>query len=627
MNIKTLLFISSLVLGIISSSSVLADDKEDYKALMDMATSDTMVMMPMRDGVRLATDVYRPKNAVGKLPTILLKTPYNENKLQRGSLRMAKLAVENGYAFVIQNERGRYYSEGEWQILGHPRTDGYDTLSWIEEQEWSSGKVGTFGCSSSAEWQLGLAAQNHPAHTAMVPAAAGAGIGKVGRYTEQGNWYKGGVHQTLFSIWLYSVQQNLAPRFPDSLTQKQLQRLRKSYDLSAQMPEVDWKEQTKKLPLESWFENINGNDGPFLEMVKREPGDPEWLEGGLYHDTEDFGVPALWLNSWYDVSQGPNLDLFNHVTKNASDPEVRDNQYMVIAPNLHCGFWRIPKYDDLIVGERNMGRVKMDPDALIIEWFDYWMKDAKSDFKKNNSKVKYFTMGANEWQTADNWPPKSSKPVTLYLSSAGEANSLYGDGKLQLTKSSKSEQDNYQYDPMNPVQALGGSVCCNSGASPGGSYDQRAIEARQDVLVYSSEPLDKDMEVTGHIDITLYVSSDAKDTDFTVKLVDVDPDGVAYNVDDTIQRARYREGYKTPVFMQKGEVYELNFSPLSTSNLFKAGHRIRLEVSSSKFPQYMRNLNTGGNNYDEIKAVVANNSIHHANQYQSRIVLPVKTVE
>ncbi|WP_026843605.1 CocE/NonD family hydrolase [Brumicola pallidula] len=185
----------------------------------------------------------------------------------------------------------------------------------------------------------------------------------------------------------------------------------------------------------------------------------------------------------------------------------------------------------------------------------------------------------------------------------------------------------YHNDPMNPVQAIGGSVCCNSGASPGGSYDQRAIEARQDVLVYTSEPLDKDMEVTGHIDITLYVSSDAKDTDFTVKLVDVDPDGVAYNVDDTIQRARYREGYETPLFMKKGEVYELNFSPLSTSNLFKAGHRIRLEVSSSKFPQYTRNLNTGGNNYDEIKAVVANNSIHHANRYQSRIVLPVKTVK
>jgi putative CocE/NonD family hydrolase len=623
MNNKTC-FITSLILSLVFSACAFADDKEDYKALMEIATSDTMVMMPMRDGIRLATDIYRPKNAKGKLPTILLKTPYNENKLQRSSLRMAKLAIENGYAFVVQNERGRYYSEGEWEILGHPRTDGYDTLSWIEKQEWSSGKVGTFGCSSSAEWQLALAAQNHPAHTAMVPAASGAGIGKVGRYNEQGNWYKGGVHQTLFSIWLYDVQQNLYPTFPKGLSQQQLQRLRKSYDLDANMPPVDWKSQTKVLPLESWLESVNGNDGPFLEMIKRSPADPAWFEGGLYHDTEDFGVPALWLNSWYDVSQGPNLELFNHVTKNASDPEVRDNQYMVVAPNLHCSFWRIPKHDNLIVGERDMGKVSLDPDALIIEWFDYWMKDTKNDFKKNHQKVKYFTMGANKWQTAENWPPKSSKPTTLYLSSGGNANSLYGDGKLGWDAPKRSHQDNYVYDPMNPVQALGGSVCCNAGASPGGSYDQRAIEARQDVLVYTSEPLSEDLEVTGHVDITLYVSSDAKDTDFTVKLVDVDSEGRAFNVDDTIQRARYRDGYEKPVFMKKGEVYEVRFSPLSTSNVFKAGHKIRLEVSSSKFPQYMRNLNTGGSNYDEVKGVVANNSVFHSKQFQSRIVLPVK---
>ena len=270
-----------------------------------------------------------------------------------------------------------------------------------------------------------------------------------------------------------------------------------------------------------------------------------------------------------------------------------------------------------------MGRVEMDPNGLILEFFDYYLKDQTNDFKKNNSHVKYFTMGSNEWQTSDTWPPRNIKEVSFYLQSEGKANSLYGDGKLSLTPSENKTQDNYVYDPMNPVPALGGSVCCNSGVSKGGSWDQRGIQARHDVLVYTSEPLEEDMEVTGHVDITLYVSSDAKDTDFAVKLVDVYPDGTAYNVDDTMQRARYRDGYDKQVFMKKGEVYEISFSPLSTSNVFKKGHRIRLEVSSSKFPQYLRNLNTGGNNYDETEAVIANNSVHHSNKMQSKIVLPV----
>ena len=176
---------------------------------------------------------------------------------------------------------------------------------------------------------------------------------------------------------------------------------------------------------------------------------------------------------------------------------------------------------------------------------------------------------------------------------------------------------------MNPVPALGGGVCCNKDVALGGSYDQRGIEARADVLVYTSEPLEGDLEVTGSIHATLYVSSDAKDTDFTVKLVDVHQDGTAFNVDDTILRARYREGYDRQVFMQEGGIYELNPTPMSTSYEFEQGHRIRVEVSSSKFPQYMRNLNTGGNNYDETEGVVARNTIHHSVDHPSRVVLSV----
>ncbi len=594
-----------------------------YFALMDKAEAKTSLMVPMRDGTRLATDVYLPKNRQGKIPAILVKTPYNENQLNGSTMKFAKLAIDNGYAFVVQNERGRYYSEGQWEILGKPRTDGYDTLSWIAEQSWSSDKVGTLGCSSSAEWQLALAAKNHPAHTAMVPAASGAGIGKVGRFQEQGNWYKGGVFQTLFGIWLYSVQQNQYPRFPEGTSEDDLRRLRHSYDLAAKMPKIDWKKQTKKLPVASWFDDIAGNKGPFKAMLAREPNDSAWFEGGLYHDNEDFGVPALWLNSWYDVSIGPNMELFNHVTQNASDKEVRNNQYAVIAPTLHCSFWRIPKHQDLIVGERNMGRVELDANQMIIDWFDHWMKDEESSFTEDYAKVKYFTMGDNKWQTSSVWPPENIDYQTFYLNSKGKANSLFGDGVLSRKKPRNTFVDQFTYDPMNPVPALGGSVCCNGGASPGGSFDQRGIEARHDVLVYTSEPLQEDVEVTGDIVTTLYVSSNVKDTDFTVKLVDVYPDGRAFNIEDTIQRARYRNGYGQPEMMKAGEIYKIKLSPLTTSNVFKKGHRIRVEVSSSKFPQYMRNLNTGGDNSQATKAVVATNKIHHSSEYPSNIKLPI----
>jgi uncharacterized protein len=594
-------------------------DKAKFEAITD---PDTMIMVPMRDGVGLATDVYLPKDDEGPFPTIFVKTPYNFNKIEGAQLEWGIEAIERGYAFVVQNERGRYYSDGEWEILGLPRTDGYDSLEWIAGQEWSDGSIGTMGCSSSAEWQLSLAAQNHPAHKAMVPMAAGAGIGRVGEFQEQGNWYKGGVHQTLFSVWLYSVQQDIRPRFPEGLNQEQLQRLRKMYDLAADMPEVDWKKQLKTLPAVEWLETAGANAGPGAALMARKPGDLAWFDGGLYHDDEDFGVPAFWFNSWFDVSQGPNLAMFNHVRSNASDREVRDGQFVLVAPTLHCGFYRIPEHEDLVAGELNVGKAGFPLYDQVFGFFDYYLKGS-GDFVRETPRVQYYTMGRNEWSSSSEWPPESSKLQTFYISSDGGANSVFGDGKLTMEPPASAGSDTYTYDPMNPVPALGGGVCCNQEAALGGSYDQRAIEARADVLVYTSEPLPRDTEVTGSVRAMLFVSSDAKDTDFTVKLVDVHHDGTAYNVDDTIFRARYREGYEKEVFMREGEVYELNPSPMSTSYEFRKGHRIRVEIASAKFPQYMRNLNTGGNNYDETEAMIARNTIHHSAEHPTRIVLPV----
>lgn len=605
-------------------SSALAQDRDPDEAKFEaIADADTMIMVPMRDGVELATDVYLPKDGEGPFPVVFVKTPYNFNKIQDTSLKWAIEAIERGYAYVVQNERGRYYSEGEWEILGHPRTDGYDSLSWIADQEWSSGKVATMGCSSTAEWQMSLAAQGHPAHAAMIPMASGAGIGRVGEFYEQGNWYKGGVHQTLFGVWLYGVQQELRPRFPEGLSREQLQRLRKMYDLTAEMPEVDWKKQLRKLPAIDWLEDAGANTGPFEDLMARTPDDPKWYEGGLYHDNENFHVPAFWFNSWFDISQGPNLAMYNHARANGSSKEVRDGQYVLIAPTLHCGFYRIPEHEELIAGDLDVGNAYFELFDQIFGFLDYYLRGEHNNFHRDTPRVQFYTMGRNAWSSASAWPPAEAEILTLYLSSGGSANSVFGDGALSANMADGATSDTYTYDPMNPVPALGGGVCCNSEASLGGSFDQRGIEARADVLVYTSAPLEADTEVTGSIYATLFVSSDARDTDFTVKLVDVHPDGAAWNVDDTIMRARYRDGYDRQVFMQPGEVYEVKPTAMSTSYQFKAGHQIRVEVASSKFPQYMRNLNTGGNNYDETEGVIARNTIHHSASYPSRIELPV----
>jgi putative CocE/NonD family hydrolase len=607
---------------VISGHAIAQDDGPELAKFESISESDTMLMVPMRDGVKLATDVHRPKGD-GQYPTILIKTPYNFNKMAGSTLDFTNEAIERGYAVVVQNERGRYYSEGEWEILGKPRTDGYDSLTWIEEQPWSTGKVATWGCSSTAEWQLALAAQNHPAHAAMIPMASGAGIGRVGEYYEQGNWYKGGVHQTLFTVWLYGVQQNIRPQFPKGLSQEQLQRLRKAYDLAADMPPMDWAKHMRKLPSVDWLKDADGNEGPGANFMKRKPNDAGWYKGGLYHDDEDFGVPAYWFNSWFDVSQGPNLAMFNHVRNNASDEAVRDGQYMMVAPTLHCGFFRTPEYEDLIAGDLNVGNAYHDYYASIFSFLDYYMKDEDNGFREKTPRVQFYTMGRNEWATADSWPPEDVRMTTMYLSSGGDANSVFGDGVLTATMDGDAS-DTFTYDPMNPVPSLGGGVCCNRDASLGGSFDQRGIEARADVLVYTSEPLQAALDVSGFVRAKLYVSSDARDTDFAVKLVDVYPDGTAYNVDDTIFRARFREGYDKEVFMEEGAVYELNPTAMSTSYEFQPGHRIRVEIASSKFPQYMRNLNTGGNNYDETEGVIATNTVHHSAQYPSQIMLPVR---
>jgi putative CocE/NonD family hydrolase len=252
-----------------------------------------------------------------------------------------------------------------------------------------------------------------------------------------------------------------------------------------------------------------------------------------------------------------------------------------------------------------------------------WLKGEKNDFKSKVPRVQYYTMGINKWQAAETWPPDGTQMVTYYLNSEGNANTASGTGILSNKKAGKDRPDSFTYDPMHPVPSYGGNVCCTGNAIKAGSFDQQKMEEREDILVYTTEPLKEGVEVSGFIETTLYVSSDVKDTDFTVKLIDVYPDGRAFNLDETIQRVRYREGYDKEVFMEKGNVYKVNLTPMSTSNFFDKGHRIRIEVTSSNFPRFARNLNTGGNNYDEKEGVIAHNKVHHSRSYPSQIKIPI----
>jgi len=625
-------FLLLVIFSSVWTPSLKAQRGDDiWKQLEEIAIIDQKVMMPMRDGIRLSTDIYRPKTD-DPVPVIFVRTPYNFNtwidgKKTTRTAQRAYEAVSRGYAYVVQNERGRYFSEGEWDILGVPLTDGYDAFSWMQDQDWCNGKIATYGCSSTAEWQMAVAALDHPAHAAMVPMGFGAGVGRVGDYYEQGNWYRGGAQQMLFTSWLYGVEHDtFKPRIPAGATQEDLIRISRFYDLAPENPSVDMAEAFEHLPVTDILKNINGKTEIYDKMIRRKPNDPDWYKGGLYHDDMGFGVPSFWFCSWYDVSISPNIALFNHVRNNIDDPEVADNQYLVIAPTLHCAYTRAT--ENTMVGERSVGDARLNYDEQIYAWFDFWLKGEDNHFKENTPRIQYYTMGSNEWQSAEQWPPQAAEMTTFYLSSGGSANSLYGDGVLSMdTPGNDTPSDQFTYDPMNPVTSYGGNVCCTGNAIQGGAMDQRQMETRNDILVYTSEPLEAGVEVTGFIESTLYVSSDAKDTDFTIKLIDVYPDGRAYNLDETIQRARYREGYDKEVFMEEGEVYQIDLTPMATSNYFDKGHRIRIEVSSSNFPRFTRNLNTGGNNFDETDAVVAHNVIHHNAQYPSQIRLPIVNME
>jgi uncharacterized protein len=566
---------------------------------------DKSVMIRMRDGVRLSTDLYFPiertTNAQRTWPVILIRTPYSKTGFGGRMQHLAEMMAGQGYAVAVQDERGRFESEGSYIIFGGSADDGSDTIGWLATESWSNGRVGTYGCSSLGDNQILAAQERPPALKAMIPQASFATIGSAaGQYKYYGVRTGGAVALAQNISWFYEAgsKVNPAPKLKP-----------------ADYPALWW-----HLPIVDVMTVAGAPPNDFSDAASRDVTDPWWDQFHYMTDEYRSDVPALFVNSWYDYGPRETIFEFEMLRKNSVSAGARDNQYLVISPTTHCRSESAG--GDELVGERDVGDARFDYWSMYFRWFAYWLKDEKSALE-SMPRVQYYLMGKNEWRSASDWPIPGTQVTKFFLGSRGHANSLHGDGTLSTAARPGATSDRFLYDPGNPVPSLGGPLCCTEGNNASGSYDQRKIEMRGDVLVYSSPPLETGIEVTGAIDAVLSVSSDAKDTDFTAKLIDVYPDGRAFNIQEGILRARYREGQERKVWFEPGKVAVVRIDLGATGNFFGPGHRIRLEISSSSFPRFDRNLNTGGNNYDETQWRVAHNTVHHSGRHPSYLLLPV----
>ena len=577
-------------------------------------------MIPMRDNIRLSTDLYVPKNKEGKLPVILIRTPYNKNVFRNKEKKhIAHFFSSQGYIVAVQDCRGKFESEGIYSPpAGNEANDGYDTVDWLTKQDWSNGKVGTFGCSYPGETQMVQAPLMHPGLAAMIPQAAGGVIGAAnGRYNYWAG-FKGGVLDHAASIsWYFRAAHKYSYKPPPGLTDTEILNIREFFNPAVtKLPDIDLEQLNWYLPLIDVMNEAGAPPNDWVDLITKDFGDSWWHDVmGFYNGNEKFNTPAIHMSSWYDFSVEETLFASNYFRENAVSKSATENQFVIIAPTGHCDFDGAD--ENTQVGELYIGDARFDYLGTYLKWFDYWLK-AQENSVTDMPKVQYYTMGKNQWQSADAWPLPETKFAKYYLHSNGSANSRYGNGRLSLKLPKNELPDTYIYDPGNPVPTLGGSR-----SEPPGAFDQATVEIRNDVLVYSTPILKKGIEITGPITLIIYVSSSAKDTDFTAKLVDVYPDGKAYNIQDTIFRSRYRDGFTKKVWMKEDEVYKIQLNLNAASNYFASGHIIRLQVSSSNFPMYERNLNTGGNNYDETEWIVAENTIHHSKEYPSHIILPI----
>ncbi len=586
--------------------------------ILDAAEHLRHVQVPMRDGVRLDTEIYLPEGE-GPFPTVLIRTPY-DTEISRRS-KSIQTFFKAGYAVVEQHERGRYFSEGEMRMLGQADEDGWDTLDWIAAQPWSDGGVATYGCSSSAENQLKLSTLGHPAHKAMIAYSAGVGIAETGPHREQGNFWRGGAWQMGWADYFYEAMAINWPQLPAGMSDEARQRALPGFALErgTDITQDDYAAARMHLPAIEIGSVLNAPATEIEEYLSRGPSHEAWDDDRITRRDRPLG-PGLYAEALYDISARSGVSRFEETRES----HAGRGDAIVITNAGHCDFGR--ETDAYVMGERPLGDARFDYSAREVAFLDRWLKGDEGA-QLPEQPVTVYMAGANQWAAFDSVPEAGiDETLTFYFSSEGAANTLNGNGVLALTPQAEPASDTFVYDPADPVIARGGEIAGMGPDQSDGAYDQREIEAREDVLVYTSAPLEGDVAVFGFINTELFVSSDAPDTDFTVKLVDVAPDGTAWNIADTIQRMRYRDGVEQEVFMQPGETYAVTPPPMLAANVFQAGHRIRVEVSSSNFPTYARNLNTAGNPYTTTETAIATNTVRQGPEALSRIELPIVTL-
>ncbi|ADJ47102.1 X-Pro dipeptidyl-peptidase [Amycolatopsis mediterranei S699] len=562
----------------------------------------------MRDGVNLAANVWRL--AEGEGPTLLVRLPYGKDVMGITMSVMPNFLafLEAGYALVVQDCRGTHRSEGEFVPHLADRTDGEDTLAWIAAQPWSDGTVGMYGASYLGMVQWEAAATGAPALKAIAPS-----VTSIDNY--EAPWYSAGgaLSLSLVTSWnamMYTAdaQRSLALGEGSlARVQELVQALLTQESLNDVLP-------TAEVPVLAAY-------GKWWDDWMAHPShDGYWDAMELTPELKNVTAPALNIGGWYDLYIGQTVRTFTAARRNAGSEQAREGQRLIIGPWDHLSVDGV--YPDRSFGPMATAQL-MGLTDLHVKFFDHWVKGDTTALD-GVAPVKIFVMGIDQWRDEQDWPLPDTTWTEFHLTGAGHANTAGGDGVLTTEPAAVAGHDTYLYDPRRPVPTAGGA-CLPMTPGFGGPVDQRTVAGREDVLCFAGPVLEELVEVTGPVSVKLFVSSSTVDTDFTAKLVDVFPDGKAINLCDGILRARYRNGLATEELMEPGTVYEITIDLTCTSNVFLPGHRIRLDVSSSNFPRYDRNTNTGGVIARETEAqlVPAINRIHHGPGHPSRLVLPI----
>ena len=557
--------------------------------------------LPMHDGVQLAASLYLPRDRTRKLATVLVRVPYGR-LYHEEALMAAEHFARQGYAVLVEDLRGTGDSGGEFLPYRGDIEDGASTLDWIEAQAWSNGRVGTFGCSSLGETQYVLARAHHPALRAMIPLAAGGVIGSAaGRYSY--GLYEGGVFQLASGFGWFVENGVKNPRAPAAAP----------FDVASAL---------RDLPVAELVRRQRPAPNAYDDYLRMPLADPAWHELGYVSDADRLSAPSLEITTWGDQTVGDTL---------ATDLQMRQpvagvpapERHLIIAPGTHCHARE--------TGESGrFGDIKVPhADAPWFEWydrwFDHWLRD-RGNGLAGMPAIHYYMLGEGRWLDAASWPPAEARLQRWYLDSGGHANGAAGDGMLSPAAPAHDARDEFAYDPQSPVPSRGGPVCCaGDPAVRAGPVDQKDVESRRDVLVYTSSPLTTPLRIAGPLRASLRFASSAVDTDVVARLVDVWPDGRAINIQEGALRARYRQGIAQPVPLVPGEAVTLSVDMRGIAYALPAGHRLRLDITSSSFPRLERNLNTGGDNARGTHGIVAHNEIRHgaeASSYVEMAALP-----